>query len=80
MALDKAGLKGNIVTMLEELTETPDRDQAIEKFATDLSNAIDTYVKTATIYATPVDVTGAAMVAGGSYAVASTNNLNSNIQ
>lgn len=79
MALDKAGLKTNIKTMLEELGNTPDRDQAIEKFATDLSDAIDSYVKTATIYATPVDVTGATMVAG-SYTVEAANNLNSNIQ
>jgi galactitol-specific phosphotransferase system IIB component len=77
--LDKAGLKTNIKTMLQELNDAEDQNAAIEKFATDFSNAMDIFVKTASIHATPANVTAAAMVASGN-PVTSANNLNSVIQ
>ena len=79
MALDKTTLQSDIETMLQDMEGVENRTDAIEKFAADLSDAIDKYVKTASIYATPADVVNATMVAGG-YAVAATNNLNSTIQ
>lgn len=62
MALDKAGLKNNIKGILNSLknydgSNGKTQDDAIEKFSTDLSNAIDTFVKTGTV-TTNVNVTG----------------------
>lgn len=79
MALNKAGLKADIKTMLVELKEAADQETAIEKFASDLSNALDKFVKSASVYATPLDVTSAAMSNSGGPVVAS-NNLNSKIE
>lgn len=47
MALNKANLKNEIVTLLTEMLER--ENTSIEEFATRLSNSIDVYVKTATI-------------------------------
>ncbi|MBI1837790.1 MAG: hypothetical protein HYR91_11060 [Flavobacteriia bacterium] len=47
MALDKIGLKNAVKTLLDEM-KTKESD-ASEEFATKLADAIDTYVKSATI-------------------------------
>ncbi|MBW7839228.1 MAG: hypothetical protein H3C36_06265 [Chitinophagaceae bacterium] len=52
MALNKTGLKAEIKSMLNELKEDLDQSEAIERFATKLSNAIDSYVKTAQVVGT----------------------------
>lgn len=70
MALDKNTLKLSIVTLLNQLKDYDESSgktqaDAINKFATDLSNAIDTYVKSGTVI-TNVNVTG--VVAGPSSA------------
>lgn len=80
MALDKHGLEVSIKTLLLELQDGSDREAAIDQLAAGLANAVDTYVKTAAIYATPAHVAAATMVAGGTYPVASANNLNCEIQ
>jgi len=50
MALDKAGLKAAIVTILTTLaTREADQPGGIEEFAEELSTAIDTFVKTGTV-------------------------------
>ena len=48
MALDKTSLKNTIRGLLDDLWSDTGRtpEQAREKFATDLSNAIDVFVKT----------------------------------
>lgn len=79
MALDKATLKATIRQTLDDLSQMDDREESREKFATDLADAIDVFVKSATIYATPDDVTASVMLSGG-YPVTATYNLNSNIQ
>lgn len=57
MALDKATLKSDIETIMNSLkdfdgSEGKTQTDAITKFAEDLSNAIDTYVKTASVSTT----------------------------
>ncbi len=64
MALNKTGLKNSIKTMLEELNAEKDQETGIEKFATNLSNAIDTFIKTATV-STTVTVTSVSGVTTG---------------
>jgi hypothetical protein len=70
MALDKAGLKANIKNLIDSLKtydgESPgqSQDDAVEKFANDLANAIDTFVKTATV-STSVTVTSVSGVTTG---------------
>ncbi len=69
MALDKTGLKNNIealLTTLKDYDGTGDETQAkaIEKFANDLANAIDTYVKTATVATTVATVVIGTLPAG----------------
>ena len=54
MALNKNGLKSDIDTLLNALLAFDGeagktQDDAIEKFKTDLSDAIDTFVKSATV-------------------------------
>ncbi len=44
MALDKAGLKANIVTLLTDMLTR--EETSIEEFADRLANAIDVFVKT----------------------------------
>lgn len=77
--LDKTGLKSDIKTMLNELKAMDDQDQSIDKFADLLSNAIDSFVKTGSVIATPADVVTATMSNSGGPVVAA-NNLNSTIQ
>ena len=62
MALDKTGLKSAIQTIATTLVDydgTTGKTQAdaLEKFATDLSNAIDTFVKTGEVSIKNVTVT-----------------------
>ena len=80
MALDKNGLKTSIKNLLDTLktydgTTGKEQSDAIDKFCDDLSNYIDTYVKTATVVITPTDITTAGLSNGGG-AVISANNLN----
>jgi len=84
MALDKNGLKTSIKTLLDTLktydgTTGKEQSDAINKFCDDLSTYIDTYVKTATVVITPLDITAAALSNGGG-AVVSANNLNGTLQ
>jgi hypothetical protein len=76
--LDTGGLKNDIKTMLDQLKTMDEREAAIEKFATDMANAMTVFVRTATIYATPGDVTAAAMSNQGG-PVAAANNLESQL-
>lgn len=80
MALDKSTLKTSIKALVNALktydgTSGKTQSDAIDKFADDLSNYIDTYVKTATVVITPTDITTAGLSNGGG-AVISANNLN----
>lgn len=52
MALNKGALKAAIISMLNDLKDDEDQPSAIEKFAEQLSDAIDTYVKTAEVIGT----------------------------
>ncbi len=49
MALNKQILKSDIKTMLNELKNELDQDDAIENYATKLSDAIDDYVRQAVV-------------------------------
>lgn len=65
MALDKAGLKTAIKNILEDMAvREADPSLAREDFATMLSNAIDTFVKTGTVNVT-VSTTGTASAQTG---------------
>jgi len=79
MGLQKAVLKQDIIKVFQDAKEAVDRDDAIEMISAGLSDAFDAFVKTASIYATPANVLDATMLAGGTYAVAATNNLESTI-
>lgn len=53
MALDKTGLKAAILSIFEDMaTRVDDPEQARKDFATQLSDAIDVYVKTGTVTTT----------------------------
>lgn len=52
MALNKAQLKSDIKTMLNELKEDLNQEAAIERYASQLAEAVDNYVKTAQIVGT----------------------------
>ena len=59
MALNKIGLKSDIGTLLNALlafdgSSGKTQSDAIDKFKNDLADAIDTYVKTATVTITSV--------------------------
>lgn len=65
MALNKTGLKTALIAALTaqyEGTPSAEQIQSIDDLATALSNAIDTYVKTATVNVT--SVTGVTVGAG----------------
>jgi len=67
MPLNKTALKAQIKTLLESLLAFDNsagqtQADAIEKFSGDLSNTIDTYVRTATVNV--VSVTGVTVGAG----------------
>lgn len=76
MALSKTILKADIKAAFEsQKDKEQDQDAAIEDIADKIATAVDSYVKSAQIFATPAQVTSATMVAGGSYPVVATNNL-----
>jgi len=80
MALDKNGLKISIKNLLDSLktydgTTGKQQDDAINKFCTDLSDYMDTYIKTATVTITPANIVTAGLSNGGG-AVVAANNLN----
>lgn len=79
MALVKATLQAELVSMLNEMTSETDQATGIQNFAGKLATAIDNYIKTASIVSTPAQVTLAAMTNGGGTVVAA-NNLISTIQ
>lgn len=70
MTLNKTGLRSDIDTLLNALVQFDgstgqSSEEAIEKFKNDLADAIDTYVKTATVNVTSVSgVTVGAGVSG----------------
>lgn len=69
MSLDKSGLITNITTLLNALKDYDGsggqtQADAITKFANDLADAIDTYVKTATV-STNVTVASVTLVTPG---------------
>ena len=70
MPLNKTGLKSDISTLLNALlafdnSSGQTQSDAIDKFKNDLADAIDTYVKTATVNVTSVaGVTTGAGVSG----------------
>ena len=70
MPLNKTGLKSDISTLLNALlafdnSSGQTQSDAIDKFKNDLADAIDTYVKTATVNVTSVSgVTTGAGVSG----------------
>lgn len=83
MALNKTVLTASIKAIFNALksydgTTGQTQTDAINKFAGDLADAIDTYVKGATLYSTPVDVATATMANSGGPVVAA-NNLPVNI-
>lgn len=76
MSLNKAQLKSRIVTILKELSKREDDpEKAVDDFAEAIANAVDSYVKSGTFFATPVQITSAALSNGGGPVVAA-NNLN----
>lgn len=65
MALDKVGLKAEIKSILESLADmVEDPASARENFASALSDAIDTFVKSGTVNVT-VSTTGTASAQTG---------------
>lgn len=65
MALDKTTLKESILDLLDELSEREDKpEDAREDFATGLSDAIETFVKSGTVNVT-VHTTGTASAQSG---------------
>jgi predicted HTH domain antitoxin len=52
MALVRATLKNEIKTLLNDLKDDLNQDNAIEKYAEKLSLAVDNYVKSATVVGT----------------------------
>jgi hypothetical protein len=74
MPLDKTTFKADVKQLLTDLsTNEGDQDAAFDEFADGLANAIDTYIKTATITATPIEITAAALSNGGGVVVAANN-------
>lgn len=54
-------------------------DDAIDKLAADITDAIDSYVKSLKIVSNPGQVGAATLLAAGQYPVAAANNLESNV-
>lgn len=83
MAGNKTKLKSDIKAIMDQLktfdgSDGKKQDDAIEKFANDLSQAISDYVVTLTIQASQAQVASAAMVAG-TYPVVAGAVIESNI-
>lgn len=72
MALNKPQLKLDIMALLNEMKTKTDQAESIDAFSTGLSDIIDSYIRSATVMATPVQVAAAAMSnTGGPVAAAS---------
>lgn len=56
MALVKATFKTKIKTLMNALKSEENQEAAIDKFAGDLADAVDSYIKSATITSTHVAV------------------------
>ncbi|TSE05677.1 hypothetical protein [Aquimarina algiphila] len=65
MALVTALLKKDIKGILNDLKNDTDQEAAIEKYADQLSRAIETYVKSATVIVTGTSVSGGAVTGTG---------------
>lgn len=65
MPLLKDTLKQDIKTMLTDLRDELDQDESIEKYATAITNAIDTYIKSATVIVTGTSISGGAVTGTG---------------
>ena len=79
MALNKAQLKSDIkAAFVAQQDKTENPEAAIDDLADKISTAIDSYIKGATIFATPAGVASAAL-SNGAGPVVSANNLVSNI-
>lgn len=76
--LDKPGLKQDLKTLYKALKEMTDEDAAMDKLAGDTADAIEKFVKSASVIANPAAVTAAAMSNTGG-PVAASNNLESAI-
>lgn len=81
MALNKTELKADIISLLEDMkSRESEPEQAFNDFAEGLSDIIDGYIKSATIIATPAQITGAIMIADPvTGVVVASNNLSSTI-
>lgn len=76
MALNKALLKSDIKSAFEAQKQNEsDPEGAVNDLAQKIADAVEKYITSAQIYATPAQVTSATMVAGGSYPVVAANNL-----
>lgn len=64
MSPQQLKLKEDIKDLVSSLKSYDDSEEALDKFAHDLSKAIDDYAKSLVIMAYPSDVVIAAMVAG----------------
>lgn len=79
MALNKTALKNGIkAAFVAQLEKKEDPDAALEDLATKIADAVDSYIKGASIFSTPANVATAALSNGGGPVVAA-NNLVSNI-
>ena len=68
MALNTTGLKADIKSLLQEMTEETDSAAGLEKFAIKLSTAVEAYVKSGTVTVAsgiPVSTTGSAAAQTG---------------
>jgi hypothetical protein len=76
MALVKATLQAELVSMLNEMTSETDQATGIQNFAGKLATAIDNYIKTATVtVAFPIPVQVAVPAGTGGTTAAGTGTL-----
>ena len=74
MALNDAALKNNLKTLYDNMVTREDNPaQAREYFAQQMAQIISDYVRSATLFATPVQVASAAMSNGAGPVVAANN-------
>ncbi len=74
MALNDASLKNNLKALYDQMITREDNpQQAREYFAQQMSQIISDYVRSASLFATPIQVTAAAMSNGGGPVVAANN-------
>lgn len=65
MPLVKATLEQNIKTMLIDLRDDLDQGEAIDKYAAMMANAVDTYIRSATVVVTGTSISGGAVTGTG---------------